>query len=59
MSKKGQEIIFEKDMKKMPIIQNKTAKLKRSINKITNPRNKESFPNNKKNRIQINQKIII
>ena len=56
MSKKGQEIIIEKDMKKMPIIQNKTAKLKRSINKITNPRNKESFPNSKKNRIQINTK---
>ena len=56
MSKKGQDIIFDKDMKKNTTNQNKTSIERRNLNKITNPRNKISFPNYKRNRIQINTK---
>ena len=54
MSKKGQEIVLEKEIKKLSINQNKVEMPKKIINKMPYPRNKISFPNNKRNRIQIN-----
>ena len=57
MSKKAQEIINEKDSKKIFLNnQNKTSIIKKNINKIVNLRNKTSFSNYRRNKIQINKK---
>ena len=56
MSKKSHEIINDKDIKKLETFQNKSSNNKRNVNKLINPRNKTSFQNNKRSRIQINTK---
>ena len=54
MSKKGQEIVLEKEAKKLSINQNKSDIQRKIIHKMPYPRNKISLPNSKRNRIQIN-----
>ena len=56
MSKKFHDLKIEKEIKKLAVNQNRISNNKKNVNKIINPRNKESFPNNKRNRIQINTK---
>ena len=56
MSKKYQEIINEKDIKKQPLNHHKVTIIKKNISKIANSRDKTIIPNNKRNRIQINTK---
>ena len=56
MSKITQEIVNEKDIKKLPINHHKVTIIKKNISNTSNPRNKTSFPSNRRNRIQINTK---
>jgi protein phosphatase 2C family protein 2/3 len=55
MSKKGQEILFEKEIKKLSINQNKSDIPRKIINKMPYPRNKISLPT-KRHKIKINTK---
>ena len=54
MSKKGQEILTEKDIKRQPINHHKVTIIKKNANKISNPRNKSVFSFNRRNKIKIN-----
>ena len=55
MSKKSQDLTIEKEIKKLVVNQNRLNN-KKNVNKMLNPRNKANFPQNKRNRIQINTK---